>query len=212
MTHFVSVGRILGFLCLALVLLSSLAPAQAQAAGAGDHTRQMEGVALSLEEILGLAFHGPGAKPVYTDHGGGMHSLTIELPAGLRDQLMKIAEATGAEAASLFLLQVGHSIIDPVDAESFISRVISAPDVAYSRVFAWANASGSTVVKKVTHETKCGKRKLAPSGIFTLHAHEIGVGWFTPGIGIGALGVCTQTAKVPGAFPAIVKSSFISLN
>src|SRR6476661_9623916 len=107
-----SLGRVFQWAGFGLVALLMAASA-ARAAGDGDATRDLrtEERATQVENLIGELLGSNLATPEYTDHGGGLHSLSISLDSKQRERLSSLVqEGPDGKAVAYYFLAAGQSL------------------------------------------------------------------------------------------------------
>lgn len=157
-----------------LVVVLSLLPLAAVRAERPDRlpadleaaVQQMEGL---LADLTGIR----DVKPVFKDHGGGLYSVSIELPENAAELI-----ASSMAARKLSILAVGHQLTTPSSLSAMIHAALSNVGSDYNFWWAWLNTGNSTVFKKTTNIIKGPGRNYRRTDQVQYARMSVGASWF----------------------------------
>lgn len=131
-------------------LVALLIAASAANAADVDRSPQIEAKAAQVETLLGELLGSNLATPEYTDHGGGLHSLSIRLDDAQRDRLSSMLQAKAdGKAVAYYFLAAGQSLTPPSNASALVHAAISSTQSGYNYWVAVLNL-GSDVTRNTT--------------------------------------------------------------
>lgn len=137
-----------GFGLVALLIAASAA----RAADDGDATGGLrtEAQAAQVENLFGELLGSNLATPEYTDHGGGLHSLSISLDPSQREFLSSLlSKGTGDKAVNYYFLAGGQSLTPPANPAALLHAALSNTQLGYNYWVVVVNL-GSDVTRKTT--------------------------------------------------------------
>lgn len=193
---------------LIVLVLLILIPSAAGAAGNGvvDREDSSEAQILQIETLLQqlLSSSELELEPVFTDHGGGVFSLSFALPKETCDRLIAALAASDAgdpeaKAKTFLLLAAGQELTEPININGLVHAALSDVDLAYHYWVAAVNLGGNDLTRTTTYKLLGPGRKFNRSFSFFYGAQGIWFYWFNPGRGVGIPGVYTFQAQVSGA-------------
>jgi hypothetical protein len=129
-----------------------IAASVARAASNGDATRGLktEAQATQVENLIGELLGSNLATPEYTDHGGGLHSLSISLDPAQRERLNSLVhEGTVGKATAYYFLAGGQSLTPPSNPAALIHAALSNTQLGYNYWVVVVNL-GSDVTRNTT--------------------------------------------------------------
>lgn len=185
--------------CLLLCGLLSAMPAPCVAADAPA------GLPGEIQELLGTS---PEA-PVFTDLGGGFHSLSIALRPEMRERLLAAlgtGEATGKAAQTLFVLSAGQAPTSPSNPIATTHGVLSDTTFGYNYWLIVLNLGNQNVTRTTTVKLTGPGLKFNKSVQATYPAGALWVIGYSPGRGVGTPGIYTYQATVAGGGSITTKS------
>jgi hypothetical protein len=133
-----------GFGLVALIVASVANAADA------DRNSQIEAKAVQVESLLGELLGSNPATPEYTDHGGGLHSLSLRLDDAQRERLSALFQEKGDnKAVTFYFLAGGQSQTPPSNASALVHAAVSNPQIGYNYWVAMLNF-GADVTRNTT--------------------------------------------------------------
>jgi hypothetical protein len=194
-----SLGRAfqrVGFGLVALLIAASAA----RATGDGDATPDLrtEARAAQVENLIGELLGSNLATPEYTDHGGGLHSLSISLDPNQRERLSSLVqEGLGGKAVAYYFLAAGQSLTPPSNAGALVHAAISNAQLGYNYWVAVLNL-GSNVTRNTVFKLTGPGRTFNRTFPLLYRANTIWFYWYEAS-SVGAPGFYHYVSTVAGA-------------
>jgi hypothetical protein len=178
------------------LLISSAA--RAANAGDGSHGSKTEARAVQVENLIGDLLASNLAIPEYTDHGGGLHSMSISLDPKQREMLSSLFhEGTGDKAIAYYFLAWGQSLTPPSNASALIHAAISNAQLGYNYWVAVLNL-GTDVTRNTTFKLTGPGRTFSRTFPLLYRANTIWFYWVSAAP-VGTPGFYHFTSSVAGA-------------
>ena len=188
--------RCFGFVLVVLVAASPTA----SAVGDGDASRGLgiEAKVVQVESIIGELLGSNLATPEYTDHGGGLHSLSINLDSLQRERLSALVQAgNDAKAISYTFLAAGQSLTPPSNPSALAHAALSNYQLGYNYWVVVINL-GSAVTRKTTFRLIGPGRTFNRSFQLLYRADSIWYYWYSAP-SVGTPGFYRYISTVAGA-------------
>jgi hypothetical protein len=187
-----------------LVLIGLLAVAPA--AQAGEPGR--EATAFEIESLFQQLLDSNVATPVYTEHGGGLSSLSITLEPEARERLLAAMRSgdADAKAATFFALAAGQQLTSPANASTCINAALSNQNLSYNYWVVVLNLGNQGLVRSTRFKLTGPGKKFDKSFNVTYGSSSIWIIWYNPAFGVGTSGVYTFQPSVTGASSLTTKS------
>ena len=182
-----------------LVALLTAASA-ARATGDGDAARGLtpEAQAAEVENLIGGLLSSNLETPEYTDHGGGLHSLSIHLDPNQRELLSSLlSEGTGEKATAYYFLAGGQSLTPPTNPAALLHAALSNPQLGYNYWVVVVNL-GSDVTRKTTFKLLGPGRTFNRTFSLLYRANTIWFYWYSAS-SVGTPGFYRFVSTVAGA-------------
>jgi hypothetical protein len=179
-------------------LVALLIAASAAHAADVDRGRQVEAKAAQVESLLGELLGSNSATPEYTDHGGGLHSLSISLDDAQRERLSSMLQAKAdGKAVAYYFLAAGQSLTPPSNASALVHAALSSTQAGYNYWVVVVNL-GSEVTRNTTFRLTGPGRVFNRSFPLLYRSNSIWFYWYGAA-SVGTPGFYHYSSTVAGA-------------